>query len=80
MEFKKTICPTDFSRNTKKALPHVRSLTEKYKAEVHVLYVIEDVTHHEPWYGEFGKEHTNKRIEHRRKLAQNGLAKLSANT
>ena len=76
MEFKKILWPTDFSRIAEKALPHVKSLTEKYNAEIHVLYVIEDIAHHEPWYGEFGKNHTNKIIEHGRKLAKRRLELL----
>jgi len=61
MEFKKILCPTDFSRNAQKALPHVKSLTKKYNAEIHVLYVIEDIANHEPWYGEFPSGRTPRK-------------------
>ena len=47
MDIKKILWPTDFSNIAEKALPHVKSLTEKYGAEVHVLYVIEDTAHHD---------------------------------
>lgn len=76
MEFKKILWPTDFSRIAEKALPHVKSLTKKYNAEIHVLYVIEDITHHEPWYGEFGKDHANKIIEHWQKSAHKRLEQI----
>jgi nucleotide-binding universal stress UspA family protein len=60
MEIKKILWPTDFSSSAEKALPYVTSLTQQYEAEVHVLYVIEDIAHHESWYGEFGKPHVEK--------------------
>jgi len=60
MEMKKILWPTDFSGNAGKALPYVTSLGEKYQAEVHVLYVIEELAHHEPWYGEFDRAHIEK--------------------
>jgi nucleotide-binding universal stress UspA family protein len=49
MDVKKILWPTDFSSIAEKALPHVKSLTEKYGAEIHVLYVIEDLAHHDGW-------------------------------
>ena len=60
MEVKRVLWPTDFSNSAEKALPFVTSLTQQYQAEVHVLYVIEDIAHHEPWYGEFAKPHVEK--------------------
>jgi nucleotide-binding universal stress UspA family protein len=60
MERKKILWPTDFSKNAKQALPYVTSLAEKYQAEVHVLYVIEELAYHEPWYGEFEPSHIDK--------------------
>jgi len=38
----------------------VTSLSEKYRTEVHVLYVIENLAEHEPWYGDFEKEHMDR--------------------
>ena len=63
MEVNKVLWPTDFSSSAEKALPLVTSLTRLYQAEIHVLYVIEDIAHHEPWYGEFDKEHVGKLME-----------------
>ncbi len=60
MEIKKVLWPTDFSENAASALTFVTSLSEKYQAEVHVLYVIEELALHEPWYGEFDKTHIEK--------------------
>ena len=60
MEFKKVLWPTDFSDNAKKALPYVSSLGEKHQTEVHVLYVIEEIAYHEPWYGVFEEPHIEK--------------------
>jgi len=55
MEVKKILWPTDFSNSAEEALPYVTSLTQKYQAEIHVLYVIEDIAHHESWYGDFDR-------------------------
>ena len=60
MEVKKVLWPTDFSQNAEQALPYVISLGEKYQTEVHVLYVIEELALHEPWYGEFDQSHIDK--------------------
>lgn len=63
MDIKKVLWPTDFSSNAEKALKFVTSLTRTYQAEIHVLYVIEDIAHHEPWYGEFDESHVDKLME-----------------
>jgi nucleotide-binding universal stress UspA family protein len=60
MEMKKILWPTDFSDRSEQALPYVKSLTEKYNTEIHVLYVIEDIAHHKPWYGEIEQSHIQK--------------------
>ena len=60
MENKKILWPTDLSKNAEQALPYVTSLAEKYETEVHVLYVIEELGYHEPWYGEFDGSHIEK--------------------
>jgi nucleotide-binding universal stress UspA family protein len=57
MKIDKILWPTDFSGNAEKALPYVQSLTRQYGAEIVVLYVIQDIAHHESWYGDFGKNH-----------------------
>ena len=63
MEMKKILWPTDFSSHAESALPQVQSLTEKYQAEIHVLYVIENIAHHESWYGEFDKSHVDRLMD-----------------
>jgi nucleotide-binding universal stress UspA family protein len=60
MRVNKLLWPTDLSENAGRALPQVQSLTEKYGCEVHVLYVIQELAKHEPWYGEFDQEHLEK--------------------
>ena len=73
MEVKKVLWPTDFSSSAEKALPYVTDLTQKYGAEIHVLYVIEDIAHHEGWYGEFDKTHIDKLMEWADKSARKRL-------
>ncbi len=52
MEIKKILWPTDLSQNAAQALPHVASLSEKYKAEVHLIFVVEDVHQFDHFYGD----------------------------
>ena len=73
MEVNKVLWPTDFSSSAEKALPYVTDLTQKYGAEVHVLYVIEDIAHHESWYGDFDRSHTDKLMEWADKSAKKRL-------
>ncbi len=75
MELKKILWPTDFSRNAIKALPIVKSLTQKYSAELHLLYVF-DTALHLPWYGDLEKEYSDRLIERGRKLAQKRLERI----
>ena len=63
VEIKKILWPTDFSSSAQKALPYISSLTSKYGAEIHVLYVVEDIAHHGSWYGEFDETHINKLMQ-----------------
>jgi nucleotide-binding universal stress UspA family protein len=42
MEINRILWPTDFSENAATALPVVTSLSQKYQAEVHILYVLKD--------------------------------------
>jgi nucleotide-binding universal stress UspA family protein len=73
MDVKKILWPTDFSRSAEKALPYVTSLTQKYGAEIHVLYVIEDIAHHKGWYGDFEPEKVDKLMEWADKSAKKRL-------
>ncbi len=63
MEIKKVLWPTDFSGSSKQALPYVTMLAERYQTEIHVLYVIDDLAHHEPWYGKFEPSHMDRLVE-----------------
>ena len=76
MEVKKILWPTDFSKSAESALPHVQSLTETYQTEVHVLYVIEDIAHHDSWYGEFDQGHVDKLMEWENKSAKKRLDQI----
>jgi len=55
--------PNDFSKCSEKALPHVKSLAKQYGAVVHMLYVAEDLAHHESWYGDFDSSHVDRVME-----------------
>ena len=76
MKFDRILWPTDFSGSAEKALPAVQSLTEKYGTEIHVLYVIEDIAHHKPWYGDFEKERIDKILKWEEKTAEERLAQI----
>ena len=76
MEVKKVLWPTDFSSSAEKALPYVTDLTQKYGAEIHVLYVIEDIAHHESWYGDFDKSKVDKLMEWAEKSANKRLEQV----
>ena len=76
MELKKILWPTDFSENAARALPYVASLSERYRTEVHVLYVIQELGFHEPWYGEFDRSHIEKIHEWEDKTARKRLDEI----
>ena len=76
MEVKKILWPTDFSENSASALPYVGSLTEKYQTEIHLLYVIEDLVPHKPWYGELQRSHIDKLHEWEKEKAEERLDKI----
>jgi len=73
MKIEKILWPTDFSKTAEKALPYVQSLTRQYGAEIHVLYVIEDIAHHESWYGEFDNKRMAELMDWARKSATKRL-------
>lgn len=76
MDRKKILWPTDLSENARKALPYVSSLAEKYDTDVHVLYVIEELGHHERWYGEFDKSHIDRIHEWENEKAKERLDQI----
>ncbi len=76
MEIKKILWPTDFSGNSEKALPYVQSLTKQYDAQIHVLYVIQEIAHHKSWYGDSGKTHIDELIKHAKTSARKRLDQI----
>ena len=73
MDVRKILWPTDLSGSAKQALKYVQSITEKYQAEIHVMYVIEDLAHHKGLYGNFTQDHIDKIIEWENKKARERL-------
>jgi len=77
MTLQKILWPTDFSDQAKQALDHVKSLTQTYDAEIHVLYVIDNpVLHHPEWYGDFEPEHVEKMLAWLNKKARKQLGQI----
>jgi len=76
MTIKKILFPTDLSDNAAKALPYVKSLAQKYGAEIILLYVATDFTHLEPWYGELEAGHARHLQEREMKLAEKRLEEV----
>jgi nucleotide-binding universal stress UspA family protein len=76
MTLKKILWPTDFSNIAEKALPHVKSLTQQYDAEIHVLYVIEDTAHRDDWYGAFEPKRVDELMAHAKKTASKRLGQI----
>ena len=76
MEIHKVLWPTDFSSSAEAALSYVQSLSSSYGAEVHVLHVLEDILHHEGWYGEFDENHLRKLMEKAEKRVQQRLDQI----
>ena len=59
-KIKNILWPNDLSPCSEEAWPHVLSVAKQYAAAVHVLYVVEDLSHHDSWYGDFDKAHIKK--------------------
>jgi nucleotide-binding universal stress UspA family protein len=77
MKVHKILWPTDFSDRANQALDTVQSLTEKYEAEIHVLYVIDNpVLHHPEWYGDIESDHVEKILAWQNKKAQKRLDQI----
>ncbi|MCF8143552.1 MAG: universal stress protein [Deltaproteobacteria bacterium] len=73
MKVQKILWPTDLSGNAEKALPLVTGLSQQFQSEVHLLYVIEELAIHEPWYGVFDASHIEKIHEWERQKAEERL-------
>ena len=76
MNVQKILWPTDLSGSARQALEYVQSLTQKYQAEIHVMYVIEDIAHHKDWYGDFTDDHIEKIIAWENKKAKERLDQI----
>ncbi|MBL0713908.1 MAG: universal stress protein [Desulfosarcina sp.] len=77
MTLQKILWPTDLSDQARQAVDYVKSLTSKYEAEIHVLYVIDNpVLHHPEWYGDFEPDHLEKMLVWQNKKAKQRLGQL----
>jgi nucleotide-binding universal stress UspA family protein len=79
MDIKKILWPTDLSTNAAYALPYVRSMSEKYQAEVHLLYVVEDVNWFDHFYGDADPKFLKELQDKVMKDAADYLGKLCTN-
>jgi len=77
MTLQKILWPTDFSDRANQALDYVRSLTRKYEAEIHVLYVIDNpLLNHPEWYGDFESDHIEKMLAWQNQKAKQRLDRI----
>jgi nucleotide-binding universal stress UspA family protein len=76
MKVKKILWPTDFSENAAKALPYVNSLSELYGAEVHVLYVLEEIGPFGAWYGDFEPSEVDALLKLQKEKAEGLLREI----
>lgn len=77
MTLQKILWPTDFSDRAKQALEYVRSLTRKYEAEIHILYVIDNpLLNHPEWYGDFESDHIEKMLAWQNQKAKQRLDRI----
>jgi nucleotide-binding universal stress UspA family protein len=79
MKVKSILWPTDFSENAAKALPYVNSLSERYGAEVHVLYVLEEMGPFGAWYGEFDPSQAEALLTLQKEKAEAHLQQICEN-
>ena len=76
MKLKKILWATDLSKNAAEALPFVSSLAETYQAEVHVLYVMEELGHFGAWYGDFDRSHVEEMQRMEKEKAEKSLDEI----
>ena len=76
MKINKILWPTDFSENAALALPMVTSLSQKYQAEVHILYVLKDYPAFGASYGYHDPEDYQKMQEWEKKTAEERLDEI----
>ena len=76
MEINKILWPTDFSENAASALPVVTSLSQKYQAEVHILYVLKDYPAFGASYGYHDPDDYQKMKDWERQTAESRLDEI----
>jgi nucleotide-binding universal stress UspA family protein len=76
MEISRILWPTDFSANAAKALPLVTALTQKFGAEIHILYVMKDYPAFGAYYGQFDPEELKKMQEWEKQTAESRLNEI----
>lgn len=76
MPIKKILWPTDFSKLAEKALPQVNSLTQKYQAEIHVMYVIENLHYYQTWLGGEAPHEVDRITHFSKAMAEQKMAEL----
>ncbi|MEJ5358877.1 MAG: universal stress protein [Desulfobacterales bacterium] len=76
MQIQRILWPTDFSENAAAALPLVTQLSQKFGAEIHILYVMKDYPAFGAHYGQFDPEEWKKMQEWEKKTAEGRLAEI----
>ena len=76
MEIQKILWPTDFSENASLALPLVTSLSRKYGAEIHILYVMKDYPSFGVHYGDYDPRENEIMQEKVKEMAQKRLDEI----
>ncbi len=76
MEINRILWPTDFSENAATALPVVTSLSQKYQAEVHILYVLKDYPAFGASYGYHDPDDYQKMKDWERQTAEGRLDEI----
>jgi len=76
MEIQRILWPTDFSERSAKALPVIISLVEKYQVEIHVMYVVEDLSYYQTWLGGNAPKQVETIMHKSKETAQEKLGPL----
>ena len=76
MEISRILWPTDFSENAAAALPVVTSLSQKYQAEVHILYVLKDYPAFGASYGYHDPDDYQKMKDWEKQTAESRLDEI----
>ena len=76
MEISRILWPTDFSENAGKALPLVTQLSQKFGAEIHILYVMKDYPAFGASYGQFDPDELKKMQEWEKQTAESRLSEI----